>query len=268
MNEVEVTNVEAPPVEPQAATTAPVGFRAHVAEAFQAAQSLAGTVVIALFVITFVIQAFQIPSESMENTLLIGDYLLVDKVGYGPQGSWPAVLPYTPVKRGDIIVFKWPLKPEQHFVKRVIGLPGDRVRIVGGVVFVNGKKIEEPYVIHKAPEAVVRVRDHFPSRLPTQYDTAGWYAEVGKLTRNGDLLVPEDNFFVLGDNRDESLDSRYWGLVPRESLVGKPLMIYFSMKQQSEIGGSTPDGKILRLAYLVWNLPATARWGRTFRFVN
>ena len=268
MSEVEVNPVETTAEPERAEATSGTGVRAHVTEFFHAAQSLAGTVIIALFVITFVIQAFQIPSESMENTLLIGDYLLVDKVGYSPQGSWPTVLPYAPVKRGEIIVFKWPLKPEQHFVKRVIGLPGDRIRIVSGVVYVNGKEVTEPYVVHKAAKAILRYRDNFPTGQANSHMTAEWYAEMSKLTRNGELLVPQENYFVLGDNRDESLDSRYWGLVPRESVVGKPLVIYFSMKQQSEIAGPTPDGKILRLAYLVWNLPASARWGRTFRFVN
>ena len=115
-------------------------------------QSLLGTVVIAVFVITFVVQAFQIPSESMENTLLIGDYLLVDKFCYGGNGFWDHFMPYKPVRRGDVVVFHYPVNPEQHFVKRVIGIPGDRVRIVAGKVFVNGNLMAEDYVVHKAPQ--------------------------------------------------------------------------------------------------------------------
>src|SRR6202030_1818688 len=111
-------------------------------------QSLLGTVVIAVFVITFVVQAFQIPSESMENTLLIGDYLLVNKVQYGPRGIWGEILPYEQVKRGDIIVFKWPVHPEEHFVKRVVGVPGDRIHLVNGHVMVNGERVKEDYAIY------------------------------------------------------------------------------------------------------------------------
>jgi signal peptidase I len=265
-----VSEVETKPAEPleaeahYAGADTPKGLRVHFAEALDALQSLSGTVVIALFVITFIIQAFQIPSESMENTLLIGDYLLVDKIGYSPSGNWPEILPYSAIKRGDIVVFKWPVHPEQHFVKRVIGIPGDRVHIANGRVFINGEEMKEDYVVHKIAQ---QHREDFPSRQANSYVTASWYSELAKLTRNGDLLVPEENYFVLGDNRDQSLDSRYWGLVPRENIVGKPLLIYFSMRQQSEMG-AVPNDKILRLAYVVWNLPASARWGRTFRFVH
>src|ERR1700719_2005463 len=118
------------------------------ADTLSSLQSLLVTVVIAVFVITFVVQAFQIPSESMENTLLIGDYLLVNKVQYGPRGIWGEILPYEQVKRGDIIVFKWPVHPEEHFVKRVVGVPGDRIHLVNGHVMVNGERVKEDYAIY------------------------------------------------------------------------------------------------------------------------
>ena len=111
-------------------------------------QSLVATVVIAVFVITFIVQAFQIPSESMQNTLLIGDYLLVDKEHYGPGGHWSWLIPYQKIKHGDIIVFRYPLNPNQHFVKRVIGVPGDHIRLINKQVFVNGQAQKEPYVVH------------------------------------------------------------------------------------------------------------------------
>src|SRR6184192_2825284 len=120
-------------------------------------------VIMAIFVMTFVVQAFQIPSESMENTLLIGDYLLVDKVQYGPRGVWGEVLPYEHVNRGDVIVFKWPVHPEQHFVKRVVGVPGDRIRLVNGRVMVNGSFLKEGYAVYKqGPHDTFR--DDFPTR--------------------------------------------------------------------------------------------------------
>jgi signal peptidase I len=232
-------------------------------------QFFAATILIAIFVITFLVQAFQIPSESMENTLLIGDYLLVDKVQFGDRGLWGQLLPYHNVNRGDIVVFKWPVHPQQHFVKRVIAIPGDRVRIVNGRVFVNGQSVPEQYAIYKAAMHDP-YRDNFPNvRYRNPQATAGWWAEFPQLVRHGDLLIPEGSYFVLGDNRDQSLDSRYWGLVPRESIVGKPLLVYLSLQQPplqpATIGA---DDKIGRFAYSVWHLPAMARWNRTLRFIQ
>jgi signal peptidase I len=226
----------------------------------------------AIFVMTFVVQAFQIPSESMENTLLIGDYLLVDKVQYGPRGVWGEILPYEPVSRGDVIVFKWPVHPEQHFVKRVIGVPGDRIRLVRGHVLVNGSAVKEEYAIYKrSPHD--SFRDEFPARhLPSPLMTPQWWADIPLLLRDGDLLVPQESYFVLGDNRNESLDSRYWGLVPRENIVGKPLFIYFSLtppsRQTLSATRNQADDKIVGFARVLVHLPALARWGRTFMFVK
>ncbi|HUQ49538.1 MAG TPA: signal peptidase I [Terriglobales bacterium] len=232
-------------------------------------QFLAATVLIAIFVITFLIQAFQIPSESMEKTLLIGDYLLVDKVHYGDGGIWNKILPYEKVKQGDIIVFKWPVRPQQHFVKRVVGAPGDRIRITRGRVFVNGKPIPEKYAIFKASNADT-FRDDFPNvRFPSHQVTKAWWDEFPRLVRNGELLIPQDHYFVLGDNRDQSLDSRYWGLVPRENIVGKPFLIYLSLRQNLVDSASIPpDDKIGRFGYVLRHLPAMARWDRTLRLVE
>jgi len=194
------------------------------------AQSLVVTVVIAVFVITFIIQAFQIPSESMEDTLLIGDYLLVDKAHYGPDGTLRALLPYSPVRRGDIIVFRYPIHPSEHFVKRVIGVPGDRIRIVRRRVFINGKALDEPYAVFKEslPDAF---RDNFPGgNARSTHITSRWYLDLQKLVEDGQMIIPSGHYFVMGDNRDQSLDSRYWGFVPEENIIGRPLMIYWSMQ--------------------------------------
>src|SRR6266576_1274974 len=182
-------------------------------------QSLLATVVIAVFVITFIVQAFQIPSESMENTLLIGDYLLVDKLRYGGNSVWDHYLPYRKVNRGDIIVFRYPVNPSQHFVKRVVGVPGDHIRLINRQVYVNEIPLQEPYVryssrVHDA------FRDEFPRlNIPVPGLEGGWWRQMKKLVDDNALTVPEGSYFVLGDNRDESLDSRYWGLVPRENTV-------------------------------------------------
>ncbi len=243
---------------------------AHKAGWLSSVQSLAVTVVIAVFVITFQVQAFQIPSESMENTLLIGDYLLVDKVHYGHGGRWGEILPYAPIQRGDIVVFRYPVHPQQHFVKRVIGLPGDQVRMVEGRVLVNGVPLKENYVIHTRPD-YDHFRDDFPNTdIPSANMKPRWWEEMRKLVRNGELVVPPDRFFVLGDNRDESEDSRYWGFVPRENIIGRPLLIYWLVRAPrpaAEVSSSRGD-KLSAFLYGVTHLVQDTRWNRTFRIVR
>jgi signal peptidase I len=233
-------------------------------------QSLLTTVVIAVFVITFIIQAFQIPSESMENTLLIGDYLLVDKLRYGGSKFWDRILPYRPVQRGDIIVFHYPVHPSEHFVKRVVGVPGDRLRLINRRVFINGVPLTESYA-HYDSDVHDVFRDEFPRlNIPVPGLEGGWWLQMKKLVDNGQLIIPEGHYFVLGDNRDESLDSRYWGFVPRENIVGRPLMIYWSVRKTEEDmpGSSTPGDKLYHFAYAVSHLFQLTRWDRTFRVVN
>ncbi|MFB3915496.1 MAG: signal peptidase I [Terriglobales bacterium] len=232
-------------------------------------QSLAVTVVIAIFVIAFIVQAFQIPSESMENTLLIGDYLLVDKVHYSGDGLWGRILPYGEIRRGDIIVFRYPVHPQQHFVKRVIGLPGDRVRIVNKRVFVNDAPVREKYVVYRSG-AHDPYRDDFPNTkaLNTNVDPR-WWLQMRSLVSGRELVVPADSYFVLGDNRDESLDSRYWGFVPRESIIGRPLLIYWSLRTAPGQKAATQMGdKILRVAYNLTHLFQQTRWDRTLRVIR
>ena len=189
---------------------------------------------IAMFIITFVVQAFRIPSGSMENTLLVGDYLLVDKTRFAPSGSWQPILPYPKIHQGDIVVFRYPVDPAQHFVKRVIGLPGDRIHLSHAHLYVNGREIAEPYVVFKEhyPD---EFRDNFPHGSPVNENiTADWARRLRILVHNGELIVPPGQYFVLGDNRDQSLDSRYWGLVPRENIIGRPMVIYFSIVQPED----------------------------------
>jgi signal peptidase I len=233
-------------------------------------QSLALTVVIAVFVITFLVQAFQIPSESMENTLLIGDYLLVDKVHYGHGGLWGEILPYTPIRRGDIIVFRYPVHPQQHFVKRVIGLPGDHIRLLDRQVLVNGTAVAENYVIHTRPD-YDHFRDDFPlTDIPNASTEPRWWKEMSKLVQNGELIVPPDRYFVLGDNRDESLDSRYWGCVPRGNIIGRPLLIYWSVRSSRPAADASLSrgGRLSTFLYGVTHLLQDTRWERTFRIVR
>jgi signal peptidase I len=232
-------------------------------------QSIAGTVVIAVFVVTFIVQAFTIPSESMERTLLIGDYLLVDKFCYGAS-SWNPLLPYRKVQRGDIVVFHYPVHPQQHFVKRVVGVPGDRVRLINKHVYVNGVPLEEPYVQYVSATHDP-YRDDFPrTDIPSIGVTARWWAEMPRLVEDKQLIIPEGSYFVLGDNRDDSQDSRYWGFVPRENIIGRPLIIYWSVRNlNNDLPGSPTAGdRLYHLAYAVTHFFQITRWERTFRMVR
>lgn len=261
----EAAVLEAPEVVPEARVK-----RRPMAPLLATGQSLAVTVVIALFVITFLVQAFQIPTESMEDTLLIGDYLLVDKVPYGTSGFWGKLEPHQLIRRGDIIVFRYPVNPKQHFVKRVIGLPGDRIRIINKQVWVNGEALLEGYVVHKE-RGRNPFRDDFPN--PAYMDgsvDAWWWARIPQAMDGNHLVVPRDSYFVLGDNRDQSADSRYWGFVPRENVIGRPLLIYFSVERSDPalhtIGGG--DDRLVDFTDTLRRLPRMIRWDRTLRLIH
>jgi signal peptidase I len=232
-------------------------------------QSLATTIVIAVFVITFVVQAFQIPSESMEKTLLIGDYLLVDKVHYGHSRFWGGLLPYYPIQRQDIIVFRYPVNPRQHFVKRVVAVPGDRVRLINKHVYVNGVRQDDDYATFNWAQRD-KFRDNFPDGgFYGDRISARWFLQARKLLEDNDLIVPEGSFFVLGDNRDDSYDSRYWGFVPAENIVGRPLLIYFSMDRSTPVLASElPSDRLSSLAHNVTLLVESLRWRRMLRTVQ
>ncbi len=263
--------VAAPPVD---ATDVPVISPPRPVEAtlrtemISSMQSLMGTVVIAIFVITFIVQAFQIPSESMENTLLIGDYLLVNKLCYGGSGMGDHLMPYQKITRGDIIVFHYPVDPQQHFVKRVIGVPGDRLRMVNKKVLINGKPLDEPYV-HFVEPLNDPYRDNFPRvDIAARRLDPEWWLQMQKLVVDGQLIVPEGHYFVMGDNRDDSLDSRYWGFVPQENIIGRPLVIYWSVRDWDWNPSASIPGRLYHLAYAVTHIFQITRWNRTLRLVH
>jgi len=231
-------------------------------------QSLLSIMVIVLFVITFIVQAFQIPSGSMEKTLLIGDYLLVDKLHFGQGGFSSWFLPYRPIQRGDIIVFHYPVDPTQHFVKRVIGVPGDHILLREKTVFVNDVAQEENYAI-RAPGDHDFYRDNFPSAR----DASGqvdwrWRSTLHNYLQDGELVVPQDGYFVMGDNRDRSLDSRYWGFVPRANVEGRPLVIYLSVREGQDETAGGGDDKLLGSGHLLTHVWQFARWKRMFHLVR
>ncbi len=229
-------------------------------------QSLAGTIVIAVFVITFVVQAFQIPSESMERTLMIGDYLLVDKAHYGHSRVWNWLLPYRLIRRQDIIVFRYPVNPRQHFVKRVVAVPGDHVRLVNKHVYVNGVRQDDGYATFNWAWGD-RFRDNFPAGgFYGDRISARWFLEAQRLMDDGELIVPEGSYFVLGDNRDDSYDSRYWGFVPQENVVGRPLLIYWSVdRTETAMAGGQRSDKLSNLTVSVMQMLSGLRWHRMLR---
>jgi signal peptidase I len=255
---------EAAPEQPQPQPTPPAPATAAKESWLTSLQSLLSTVVIAVFAITFIVQAFQIPSESMETTLLIGDYLLVDKVHYSQGGIWGKILPYRELERGDIVVFRYPLAPELHFVKRVIGLPGDHVKLVDRHIYVNGQLMHDEKFARFTLFDLNRSRDDFPQLDSPDNMDPGWLNELPKIVKNGELVVPPNEYFVMGDNRDHSLDSRYWGFVPRENVVGRPIVIYWSIDAPP---ANSVDGKLSRLGFVLRHLPGLIRWHRMLRIV-
>jgi signal peptidase I len=224
------------------------------------------TIILLLFGTTSLVQAFVIPTGSMEDTLLIGDHLLVDKLAYAPQGPVSRfILPYRDVNRGDIIVFRYPIDIKQTFVKRAIGVPGDHIRLINKQLILNGRPVYEPYVYHKT-EYIDSYRDNFPNEPNVHvYPPALDMLENHVVT--GDVVVPPGYVFAMGDNRDSSLDSRYWGFVPRGNIIGKPLVIYWSYDAPTEALASPTIG-IDHLVDLVTHFPSKTRWRRTFRLIH
>ena len=224
------------------------------------------TILLLLFGTTTLVQAFVIPTGSMEDTLLIGDHLLVDKLSYAPADPvGKLLLPYLDVERGDIIVFRYPIDLSQTFVKRVIGVPGDRIKIVDKTVWLNGRALDEPYAVFKTGY-IDSYRDNFPSHANTRlYEPA--IAMLRDNLEDGELIVPEGRYFALGDNRDLSLDSRYWGFVPRQNIIGKPLIIYWSFDAPTS---HYEDSSIspAHLFDVVTNFFGKTRWERTFNLIH
>ena len=243
-------------------------LRLHLPTVPEAFATLLSLVVVALFLNTFVLQPYLIPSESMERTLLVGDFLLVNKQVYAPAGKlsrW--LLPYREVARGDIVVFHHPRPP--FLVKRVVGIPGDRLRIEDGRVTVDGRPLDEPYAAFE-PAPPSPFRDDFPAKVYTDpLVDPEWWKQMQSLTRDGELVVPEGEYFVLGDNRNHSDDSRYWGFVERADIVARPLVIYFSVARPSSTDVQpAADDRLGHDRQLSAKLTGFARWKRFFHVVH
>jgi signal peptidase I len=236
-------------------------------------ESLLVTVLLALFATTFILQAFKIPSPSMETTLLVGDHLLVNKFIFGGHGAWyEKFLPYRPLERGDIIVFKYPFQDHTHYVKRVIGLPGDRLKIVDQRVFVNGKALNEPYVTHDPNVGYDPLNYNFPPKGVQLYSSPlvpEWANTFKNYVHGDEIVVPPGKYFAMGDNRDHSADSRYWGFVDRDAIMGRPFLIYWSVEASS--ADYTPNTFFQRLTGIfetLAHLPSRTRWSRMLHTVH
>jgi len=224
------------------------------------------TIVLLLFATTSLVQAFVIPSASMVGTLLIGDHVLVDKLTYAPSGPVSRLaLPYRDVRRGDIIVFRYPLDIKEDYVKRAIGVPGDHIKLVNKQLWLNGHPVDEPYAVHSST-MIDSYRDNFPGppNSPLQQPAIDM---LENHVVNGELVVPPGAIFAMGDNRDDSSDSRYWGLVPRENIVGTPVIIYWSYDAPT---ADLTNGNIGidHIVDVVAHFFTKTRWSRTFRLTR
>ncbi len=233
--------------------------------------SLASVLVTGLFIITFVLQAFEIPSGSMQNTLLIGDHVFVNRVQFAPPSSTLGkLLPYRTPDHDEVAVFVSPLQPGLFLVKRIVGIPGDHLRLREGVVYRNGQKLDEPYTLHKPAELRSVYANNFPSVPPDGENVPPtWAMTQSQFVEGGELVVPPGHFFGMGDNRDNSFDSRFFGLIPQENLIGRPMFIYWSFE--------TPEGqyehtafaeRIGFLLHTVLHFFDLTRWSRTFKVVK
>jgi signal peptidase I len=225
------------------------------------------TIVLLLFATTSLVQAFVIPSASMEGSLLIGDHVLVDKLTFAPPGSLSRyVLPYRDVRRGDIIVFRYPMDIKEDYVKRAIGIPGDRIHLVNKQLFLNGHAVNEPYVQHIYPY-INEYRDNFPAAPPEPGVMQPAMNMLNDNVVNGELVVPPGCVFAMGDNRDDSLDSRYWGFVPRENIEGTPMIIYWSFEAPT---ADLTNGNIGidHVMDILTHFFTKTRWSRTFKLVH
>jgi signal peptidase I len=246
---------------------------------FEAVASICSILVIGLFILTFLGQNYVIPSGSMENTLLVGDHLVVDQITLSPPTKWMPLVRYREPKRGDIVVFHKPVLAENGdymiLVKRLIGVPGDHIQLQNGIVILNGVAQDQPHAQPTTPENHTDFLDEFPSVAPVSTldpnkgTPEAWATDFPNRIENGDLVVPPGQYFMMGDNRHNSLDSRYWGFVPRENIVGRPLFNYWSFE--------TPEGRLVEpglgnslgwMGHVVSHFFTETRWSRTLHRVR
>jgi signal peptidase I len=249
---------------------------------FEAVASICSVLVVGLYILTFLAQNFVIPSGSMENTLLVGDHLVVDRLSLAPPAKWMPLEHYREPRRNDIVVFIKPVaepeldadgKPQYFFlVKRLIGVPGDHIHLREGIVYINGVAQPPPKDSSEDTGGGDPIfLDEFPSEPPPAIPGVpdSWVVDFPNHVVDGDLVVPPGMYFMMGDNRHDSLDSRYWGFVPRENIVGRPLFNYWSFKSSEENYTQTEMSKnIAWMIHVVTHFISDTRWSRTFHLTQ
>ena len=270
------------PSEPESeAVPAPAETRVEETP-FEAVASICTVLVVGLFILTYLGQNFVIPSGSMENTLLVGDHLVVDRITLAPPTSWMPMVHYREPKRGDIVVFLKPAadpdpldgSPTYPFlVKRLIGVPGDHIHLHNGIVILNGVAQPPPQVGREAPAnpGEREFLDEFPSTPPSENpsSTGAWAVDEPNHVQDGELVVPPGKYFMMGDNRHNSLDSRYWGFVPRENIVGRPLFNYWSFTAtEDQLEQSGIVNNLEWMGHVALHFFSDTRWKRTFHLVR
>jgi len=260
------------------------GSRAQKVEEtpFEAVASICTVLVAGMFILTFLGQNFVIPSGSMKNTLLVGDHLLVDKITLAPPATWMPLVHYREPQRGDIVVFLKPVADMvdgepviQPLVKRLIGVPGDRIHLHDGIVILNGVAQSPPSEGWNTPVFGIdkEFLDEFPSVTPDpqpgSFITEAWAVDFASHVKDGDLVVPTGQYFMMGDNRHNSADSRFWGFVPRENILGRPLLNYWSFETPDDQETKTGIGDNLSwMGHVVLHFFSDTRWKRTLHRVR
>jgi signal peptidase I len=250
---------------------------------FESLAGICSVLVVGLFVLTFLAQNMVIPSGSMEDTLLVGDHLVVDRITLAPPSKWMPLVHYREPKRGDIVVFKKTVadldkdgNPDYPFlVKRLVGIPGDRIHLHDGVVYLNGVAQNLPTEGKQLPTDPIdrQFLDEFPSVAPDpqpgNFITEAWAVDISNHIVNGDLVVPAGKYFMMGDNRHTSADSRFWGFVPGENIVGRPLVNYWSFKTGEDQEAKTGIGNsVAWMGHVVLHFFTDTRWKRTLHLVR
>jgi signal peptidase I len=247
---------------------------------FEAVASICSVLVVGLFILTFLGQNFVIPSGSMQDTLLVGDHLVVDRITLAPSAKWMPLVHYREPQHNDIVVFLKPVAaPNGEYmflVKRLIGIPGDHIHLRNGIVVINGVAQDQPHAQPTTEENHTDFLDEFPSVPPPA--TTGdpnegtpeeWAIDFPNHVQNGDLVVPPGMYFMMGDNRHNSLDSRYWGFVPRENIVGRPLFNYWSFEATEEQLEQTGIGNTISwMGHVALHFFSDTRWKRTLHIVR
>jgi signal peptidase I len=264
-------------------TVAPPAEQEDKETALESLASICTVLAVGLFVMTFVFQNFEIPSASMEKTLLIGDHVLVDRVSLAPPSHWFPLMHYREVQRGDILVFlkPHPETPDLYLVKRCIGIPGDRIHLEHGIVYLNGVAQNEPFAQMPRedgdPEdAYIPYRDDFPRMDLQDLQAASmenhasyWALDLPNHIQDGDLVVPPNTVFAMGDNRTKSLDGRFWGFVPRENIVGRPMFVYWSFETPADQINKTGIGdRVAFIGHVLLHMFDETRWSRTLHIVR